>query len=325
MYPEDARRPIRGMSLSPRLGRTPSHGRGSLTRRLNRFRFGIVLTAAVVAAALAAGPAMSHTMTAALQPVANGNYIDWFGDIQDVDETSNFNCGGNDSIGKGGADPDRESFTVDISSVPIGARITSVAVTVRDGASAADVGGTYQTFVRINTTDTNSGVNLAATAELFDECSETKTQTIDVPDVVKSATTTLEIGVVKTPPDGSAIRVGTITATVTYNEPPSAPTLSSPADGSTIVDTTPTFDWSDATDPDTGDAVTYDLQADNSDCDFLSPELNETGLAASTFTPASPLTPGIFCWRARAVDDGNLASAWSGTWTSPSTNRRRSS
>ena len=228
--------------------------------------------------------------------------------------TSNFNCGGNDSIGKGGADPDRESYTVDISSVPIGAMITSVAVTVRDGAPA-DVGGTYQTFVRINTTDTNSGVNLAATAELFDECSETKTQTIDVPDVVKSATTTLEIGVVKTPPDGSAIRVGTITATVTYNQPPSAPTLSSPADGSTIVDTTPTFDWSDATDPDTGDAVTYDLQADNSDCDFLSPELNETGLAASTFTPGSPLIPGIYCWRARAVDDGNLASDWSGTWT----------
>src|SRR5262245_18595454 len=176
MYPEDARRHVRGMSLSPRLARTPSRARGSVTRCLKRVRFGIVLTAAGVAAALASGTAMSHTTTAALQPMANGSHIGWFGDIQDVDETSSFNCGGVDSIGKGRADPDREPFTVDISSVPIGARITSVAVTVRDGASPADVGGTYQTFVRINTTDTDSGVNLAATAELFDECSETKTQ-----------------------------------------------------------------------------------------------------------------------------------------------------
>jgi len=288
--------------------------RDRLLKRVRPSRFGIVLTAAVVAATLGAGLASSHTTTNTLQPVANGTYIDWIGDIQDVDETSNFNCGGVDSIGKGGADPDRESFTVDIASVPIGATITSVAVTVRDAANAADVGGTYQTFVRINTTNTDSGVNLAATAQLFDACNEPKTQTIDVPDVVKSETTTLEIGVVKTPPDGSAIRVGTITATVTHNQAPSAPTLSSPADGSTTVDATPTFDWSDAADPDSGDTVAYDLQADN-DCGFLSPELNETGLAASTFTPGSPLTPGIYCWRARAVDDGNLASAWSGTWT----------
>jgi Ca2+-binding RTX toxin-like protein len=246
--------------------------------------------------------------------VANGSYINWFGDIQDVDETSNFNCGGADSIGKGGVVADRESFTVDITSVPIGATITSVAVTVRDGAAAADADGTYQTFVRINTTTTDSGVNLAATPELFDACSEPKTQAIDVPDVVKSETTTLEIGVVKTPPDGSAIRVGTITGAVTYNQPPGAPALSSPADGSTTVDATPTFDWSDAADPDAGDTLAYNLQVDD-DCGFPSPELDETGLAASTFTPGSPLTPGTYCWRARAVDDGNIASAWSGTWT----------
>ena len=188
-------------------------------KRVRLFRFGIVLTATVVAAALAAGLASSDTTTT-LQPVANGTHIDWFGDVQDVDETSSFNCGGADSIGKGGADPDRESFTVDITSIPIGATITSVAVAVRDGGHPTDLGGTYQTFARINATDTDSGVNLTPTEKLFDECSETKTQTIDVPDVVRSETTTLEIGVVKTPPDGSAIRVGTITATVTYNEAP---------------------------------------------------------------------------------------------------------
>jgi len=282
---------------------------------VRRTRMLVVVGAlAALAATLGAGLASSHTTTNTLHPVANGTYIAWFGDIQDVDETSNFNCGGADSIGKGGATPDRESFTADISSIPNGSMITSVAVTVRDGASAADADGTYQTFVRINTTDTDSGVNLAATPELFDACSETKTQTIDVPDIVKSDTTTLEMGVVKTPPDGSAIRVGTITATVTYNQAPSTPTLSSPADGSTTIDATPTFDWSDATDPDSGDPVTYDLQVDD-DCGFLSPELDETGLAASTFTPGSPLALGTYCWRARAVDDGNLASPWSGTWT----------
>jgi hypothetical protein len=287
-------------------------GRTRDRRRTSRFCF--VLTTIALAAALSAGFASGNTRTGALVPGANGTYIDWFGDVRDVSETSNFNCGGNDSIGKGGADPDRESFTVDIAAIPVGATITSVAVTVRDAAAAADVDGTYQTFVRLNTTDTDSGVNLAAKAQLFDACNEPQTQTIDVPDAVRSESTTLEIGVVKTPPDGSAIRVGTITAEVTYNQTPTTPELSSPTTGSTTTDSAPTFDWTDATDPDPSDTVSYDVQADD-DCAFLSPELDERGLVESTLTPSSPLALGTYCWRVRAVDDDNLASGWSNSWS----------
>lgn len=98
-----------------------------------------------------------------------------------------------------------------------------------------------------------------------------------------------------------------------YAQAPPAPTLVFPPDGATMTTSTPTFDWTDVIDPD-GDTVTYDIQADNSGCSFASPEVNQTSLAASTHTPGSSLADGIYCWRARAVDQNGNASSWSATW-----------
>ena len=86
--------------------------------------------------------------------------------------------------------------------------------------------------------------------------------------------------------------------------PPPTPSLLLPADGAYTNDNTPTFDWTDVTDPST--PVTYDLIVDDNE-DLLSPEISQTGLTASTFTPATALADGRYSWKARARDGvGNV-------------------
>ena len=156
----------------------------------------------------------TDTDTTVLQTVANGTYTAWSGDETDIDETSSFDCGSSDSIIEG-TTGDRESFTISLSSIPDGSTITSVDVTVRDRGDSTS-GGTYRTFTRLNGTDADNGANLTATGGSGDPCSSTKTQTINVADTVKSGVTTLEIGVVKVAGNTNTVRVGTMTAVVTY-------------------------------------------------------------------------------------------------------------
>ena len=80
------------------------------------------------------------------------------------------------------------------------------------------------------------------------------------------------------------------TNVIVNNVAPSVPMLLAPADGLETNDGTPTFDWSDSTDPaGANDTINYVLLADNSGCCFPSPEVNEMSLSASTFTPATDL------------------------------------
>ena len=153
---------------------------------------------------------------------------------------------------------DRESVLISLASVPDGATITSVDVQVwHRGDSAA--GGTFQTFARLNGTDTDSGTNIAAVGS-SGGCSAPATQTINVADTVKAGGTALEVGVLKTAANGATVRVGAIRATVTYNRGPSAPTLASPADAASTDDRTPTFDWNeDSVDPDDPPGATATL------------------------------------------------------------------
>jgi len=88
---------------------------------------------------------------------------------------------------------------------------------------------------------------------------------------------------------------------------PGAPTLVSPENGFTITDSTPTFDWSDVSDP---SGVTYDLRVDNNS-DFSSPEIDPISLTVSTFTPTTVLSDGMYSWQARAVDGVGNIGLWS--------------
>lgn len=93
---------------------------------------------------------------------------------------------------------------------------------------------------------------------------------------------------------------------------PSAPALLSPTDGSTTSDTTPTFDWTNVSDP---CVVTYRIQVDDSGPGFSSPEIDVAGLATSAYTPPLALGEGTYWWRVRASDGSQLDSPWSAVWT----------
>ncbi len=103
---------------------------------------------------------------------------------------------------------------------------------------------------------------------------------------------------------------GVATATESFSvtggdtAPPAAPTLLAPDDAVVTDDATPTFDWSDVSDPST--PVTYGFQLDG-DSGFGSPDTSVSGLSASTFTPGADLADGTYYWRSNATDGvGNV-------------------
>jgi hypothetical protein len=93
---------------------------------------------------------------------------------------------------------------------------------------------------------------------------------------------------------------------------PASPQLVSPQDGSATNDTTPTFDWSDVTDP---SGITYQIQVDNSGDSFPSPEINVSGLTSSTYTPTTALPVGTYWWRVNARSGVGTTGGWSATRT----------
>ena len=103
-------------------------------------------------------------------------------------------------------------------------------------------------------------------------------------------------------------------ATLTWNidtAVPASPSLISPANGSSSSNAKPLFDWTDVTD---SSGVMYQIQIDNSGSTFPSPEINQSELSTSSFTPSSPLPIGTYSWRVRASDGaGNIA--WSAVST----------
>jgi hypothetical protein len=111
--------------------------------------------------------------------------------------------------------------------------------------------------------------------------------------------------------DGISTAVGPTWRFTTTVAPPSQapipPTLLSPSNGSTITDTTPTFDWSTV-----ADATQYQVQIDNHDS-FASPERDAT-MSASIYTPASGLSDGAYYWRVRAHDTAGNWSDWATVW-----------
>ena len=82
-----------------------------------------------------------------------------------------------------------------------------------------------------------------------------------------------------------------------------APSLSSPGDGTTTADNTPTFTWSAV-----AGATQYRIQIDNS-ADFSNPEVDAT--TANTSYTTNALVDGVYHWRAQAQDAVGNWSDWS--------------
>ena len=91
---------------------------------------------------------------------------------------------------------------------------------------------------------------------------------------------------------------------------PSAPTLSSPSNGSTITDDTPYFNWNDPT-----YATGYHIQVDDASS-FYSLVIEYTNLAGSNFnTPSNEsLDSDTYYWRVRAHNSAGTWGDWSDVW-----------
>jgi len=85
----------------------------------------------------------------------------------------------------------------------------------------------------------------------------------------------------------------------------SPPSLSSPGNGSSTCDATPTFSWSSVS-----GATSYRIQVDN-DSNFSSPIIDST-TGSTNYTPGSNLPTGSIYWRVLAHN-----ACGDGTWSSP--------
>ncbi len=103
-----------------------------------------------------------------------------------------------------------------------------------------------------------------------------------------------------------SLTVTTYVSPPSGSTPPPTPSLVSPTDETRTEDNTPTFDWSDVTDP---GGVTYTLE--------IIDTLTKTGLTASTYTLTSDeaLAAGTYSWRVRAIDGAGNVGEWSSTWS----------
>ena len=94
---------------------------------------------------------------------------------------------------------------------------------------------------------------------------------------------------------------------VVLGNPPAAPTLALPANGSSTTDLTPTFDWNDVS-----GATSYTIQIDN-DVAFGSVDYTNSP-ATSTYTPGANLATGTWYWRVLATNafgSSSYTSGWS--------------
>jgi hypothetical protein len=92
---------------------------------------------------------------------------------------------------------------------------------------------------------------------------------------------------------------------------PGALTLTAPGNGSSTADTTPTFNWSAAS-----NATDYQLMVDNNS-NFSSPEINLLR-GGTQYTPGAALAPGTYYWGVRghnAAGGCDTYGPWTNAWS----------
>jgi hypothetical protein len=188
---------------------------------------------------------LAHAIdTASILPTGEGTYLTWTPSTGSthytlVDETT---CNGTTDYVSTKVVNNRDSYTVDVSSVPDGAVITAVSLT--PCASKAASGGTdkMKVFYRLN------GTNSADSAE-YTLSGTTPTNLVTRVysglSVVKTSTTTLESGAVFTSGSKGA-RLSRLATVVTYVVAP----VSAPTNVSAVASTSPTravISWTSST------------------------------------------------------------------------------
>lgn len=155
--------------------------------------------------------------TGTLFPTSDGFYSDWTpksGSIHYtmVDEDV---CNGTTDFVRTGSVSDRDSYGIDLSSIPNGATISQIDITPCASRAGGGTGGTVvlDLFYRLNGVDSADagGYNpLGATPVLLSTTSFTGLST------VKSSGSSLEIGAVLNANSGKTIRLGQLSTVITY-------------------------------------------------------------------------------------------------------------
>ena len=207
----------------------------------SNFGFSIPTGAAITGIQVNTDAKISGTptpQTATIYPSAQGSQAAWTNGETVIDETGTPNCSSSDSIYTSTVNA-RESAVLNLSSIPDGSIITSININSYDKADTTS-GGTYKTFARLNSTNYDATTTLTSgTTSSSSTCNGVKTQLITLPNLVKSATTSLEIGVVKVSGSNNVVRVGALNAIVTYTPPTdgSISVMISPNNGGTWTST----------------------------------------------------------------------------------------
>jgi nitrogen fixation protein FixH len=95
---------------------------------------------------------------------------------------------------------------------------------------------------------------------------------------------------------------------------PGSPTLSSPGNGASTNDNTPTFTWGNATDASPSSGLASHTLQYSKDQTFATGVTTVTGLGSSYTVPSgSPLSDGTWYWRVRGVDFAGNTGSWSAT------------
>jgi len=182
----------------------------------------VLLTTILLLVAIPATAVLAATTTETV-PTGNGFYSSWTGDYTLVDEgTASASCASGDYILSATINQ-RESVSIPLTSIPNGSTITDVSVIARDRGDTT-TGGTYRTFVRLNGTNSADSASHSVTGT-SGACTGSVNDSFDVTDTVKSGTTTLEVGVVKG--NATGVRVGVLSATITYTLTTTTTTLTS--------------------------------------------------------------------------------------------------
>ena len=141
------------------------------------------------------------SVTADLSPNADGFWKQWSLGLAEywmVDAT--VGCPGDANLWiEAPPSGDRQSATIPLSSIPNGAWITKANVIVCHSSSLLTrPGGTFQTFVRLNGADTESGSDIVTGGSYSTRSPTTQAITPTGVPIVKDGTTVVELGVYKT-------------------------------------------------------------------------------------------------------------------------------
>jgi len=168
-------------------------------------------------------------------------------------------------------------------------------------------GGIFKSGVRPLDYELDPNANWISVQPSSGRCEKNETDRI----TVTVSRSLLSVGSNSTTIDVSSNGGGRTVRVAAYGKDPvpDAPTLSAPDSNSTISDNTPDLDWSDP-----AHAYRYELIVDNNSS-FTSPEIHDTDLTTSSYTPSSSLSDDAYYWKVRAKNSSGSWGNWSITWT----------